>query len=104
RPLSQTSCPFISLSFWPFCKSRLACATQIDPKRSATALAAISLAIASAEPVVTQPPQLKPITANTIAPPAALNKPNFVFSQSIRHLLQCEFGTRGVNSPPQVHI
>jgi hypothetical protein len=29
---------------------------------------------------------LKPITANTIAPPAALNKPNLIFSISIRHL------------------
>jgi hypothetical protein len=48
------------MSFWLFAVSRLNCATQIVPKRSATAVAAVSFAIATAVPLVTQPPQLNP--------------------------------------------
>src|SRR5262245_10701211 len=83
RPLSQASLPFTSLSFSCFSGSALICQTQIDPKRSATALAATCLAIASAVPLVTHPPHLKPMNANSTAPPTALHKPTLILPQSI---------------------
>jgi len=57
-----------------------------DTNRSqalATAFAAVSLAIRLGRTGGHPATQLKPITASTIAPPVALNKPNFIFFQSI---------------------
>src|SRR3970282_2102171 len=71
-------CPFQesfflnSLSFWSLSESVLNFATQNGVRRSATALAAISSAIALAVPPVIQPPHLNPTIASRIAPPAAL--------------------------------
>src|SRR5262249_57282257 len=74
------------MSFWLFTVSRLNCATPIVPKRSATAVAAVSFAITSALPLVIHPATLKPIYMVTSEPMTAPHEPCLIFSQSIRHL------------------
>src|SRR5688500_5406936 len=88
----------MSISFWLFAVSRLNCATQIVPSRSATAVAEISFAIVRAPPSVIHPAALKPTYMVTSEPPTTPHDTNLIFSQSIRHLPQ----VRTLSTPIQL--
>src|SRR5688500_15681290 len=88
----------MSISFWLFAVSRLNCATQIVPSRSATAVAEISFAIVRAPPSVIHPAALKPTYMVTSEPPTTPHDTNLIFSQSIRHLPQ----VRTLSTPVQL--